>query len=118
MDNPGLSHLQASPVQPNAASGTKCSRDQQKFSLNDAHEQTVQRVHQVQVDLLSLGAAAPLRRQRGHLGGGGGGCLQGALPGSPPLPRGMALAGYGRHHCGCHRHCAVQVEEARCSDEI
>ena len=54
MDNPGLSHAQTSPVQANAAHCTKCSRNQRKLSLNDAHEQTVQRVHQVQEDLLPL----------------------------------------------------------------
>ena len=42
MDNPGLSHVQTSPVQPNAASDANCSRNQQKFSLTDVHEQTVQ----------------------------------------------------------------------------
>ena len=48
IDNAGLPHVQKFPVLPNAASGIKCSRNQGKFILNDAHEQTVQRVHQVQ----------------------------------------------------------------------
>ena len=82
MDNPGLFHVQISLVQPNAAHYTKCSRNLRKFSLNDVHEQTVQRVHQVQADLLSLGVAAPPRRQRGRLGGGGGRLQGGALPSS------------------------------------
>ena len=69
LDNSGLSHVQTSLVQPHAASGTKCSCNQRKFSLNDAHEQMVQRVHQVQEYLLSLGAAGPLRRRQGRLGG-------------------------------------------------
>ena len=98
MDNPSI-RCPTSPVQPIAAHSTKCSwtltHDQRKFRLNVAHEQTVQRVHQVQKDLLSLSAAAPLRRQRGHLGGGGGGSpptsrLPPRHPPPPPWPQGRA----------------------------
>ena len=39
MDNPCLSHAQTPPVQTNAASDTKCSRNQRKFILNEAQEQ-------------------------------------------------------------------------------
>ena len=37
MDNPCLSHIQTSQIQPNAASDTKCCRNQRKFSLSDVH---------------------------------------------------------------------------------
>ena len=76
---------------------TKCRGwNQQKFSLDDVHEQTVQRVHQVQ----ELGrfivscqcCAAPLRRRGGRLEGGGV-CLLCSLPSA-------AWAGYG---CRCGR---------------
>ena len=88
MDNPGLSHVQTSPVEPNAAHSTKCSLNQQTFSLNDAYEQTVQRVHQVQEDLLSLGSAA----RRGSLGGWGVASKAPPLQPPPSLWREMALA--------------------------
>ena len=85
--------------------------DQQKFSLNDEHEQTAQQVHQVQEDLLTLGAAAPLRSL---VGGGGRGSPPRHPPQQPPPPpwRGMALAGDGRHHHRGHCHCAVHMEAA------
>ena len=84
---PGLSDVQKSLVQSNAASNTKCSWNQRKFILNDAHEQTDQLVHQVQEDFLSLGAAAPLCRRRGLLREGR---LLGAVPCSP-----LSLQGRG-----------------------
>ena len=90
MDNFGLSHVQTSQAQPNAASSTlkmqPPAANQRKFSLNDAHKQTVQRVHQVQKDLLSLGAAVPLRRLRGAFG----------PPSSPPPPPEQGLLSEGR----------------------
>ena len=92
MNNPGLSHVQTSPVQLrfNAASNTKCSRNQRILGLNDV-QQTVQRVHQVQEDLLFLGSVAPLRRRRGSLeragGGRGGGGEGGGLRSPLRLPQ-------------------------------
>ena len=80
IDNPGpgLSHVQTCLVLPNAARGTKCSQNQQKFSLN---EQTVQRVRQVQSDFLAP-AAALLRGRRDRPDGEEGSPPR-ALPGTP-----------------------------------
>ena len=72
-------HVQTPQIQPNAASSTKCSRNQRKY-LKALKEQTLQRVRHVQADLLSPGAAALLCRRRGLLGGErGGGCLRSTL---------------------------------------
>ena len=84
------------------------ARNQRKFSPNDAHKQTVQRVHQVQEDLLFPGGVTPqsLRRRRGRLGGGESPPRR--PPWRPPEPPGerMAVAGDGRHHRLGRRHCS------------
>ena len=58
----------------------------------------------------------------GEAASGGGGSPPRLPPQQPPPPRcrgtRMALGGDRRHHRRGHRHCAVQVEEARCSEGI
>ena len=110
MDNRCLSHVQPSPVQASAACNTKCSQNQLKFILNDVQEQTVQQVHQAQEDLLPLGAAAPL--WHGRPGGGKGGRLRGALPGSPLSP--LRLPGGGWLSQGTDVTIAAAITTARC----
>ena len=60
-------------------------------------------------DLLSPGAAAPLRRRQGRLGECGTPPRRPPLHSPPPLWRGIALAGDGRHHRRGHRYLAEEA---------
>ena len=114
MDNSGLSHYRTSSVQPNAASCTTCNRNQRKFRLSTSKQfDEFMAVHQVQECFLSLVSCFSSQAARPP-------CPQGSLQLPLPLWLGIALAGDRprRGHRRGHRQCAVQVEEAHCSDEI
>ena len=119
MDNPGLSHVQTSPILPNAA----CLQNAAGISENSARMKSTSKLKQFN-EFIKCNQIYSLLVPRLLLAGGRAASVGGYGPPShpplqpPPPPwRGMALAGDGRHHSSCHRYRAEQAEEIRCSDE-
>ena len=83
MDNLGLSHVQTSTVQSNAASGTKCSRNQRKFSLNDARANRSTSSSSARRFIVSWHRCSSSQAAWPPRGCRRGGLLLGYLPGSP-----------------------------------
>ena len=119
MDKPGLSHLQTSPspvlLVPNAASGSKCSRNQRKFSLSERANSSTSSASAIRF-IVSFRCCPSLQAARPSPGqlppAPGGWSPPRHPPRHPPLPpgRGMAVAGDERRHRSGHLHCLAQAE--------